>query len=450
MLTPLSGRPQELRVLIADFLSERRDGKLDKLDPDDPGHAELHAQFQSAVWLADAARRVAQIQGVTHSLKPVHPDAKGTNLYCAPDSLTAQTEVGSHSLGANFVGDVVGNAAALDVHKFLKLTHQNRTLLDLMRVRDPDLALALSIDPEQANTWIDAFAGIVEPRGKVASHALAKQLYWLAGENQNPLDDGDYHLLAPLYASSLAHRVFQTVNEDRFGDAAKAARQARRDGAFTEQVVHEYPQMAVQKLGGTKPQNISQLNSERGGNNYLLASLPPIWKSGGIQPLLGVTDMFRRYEVRPEVRRTIKALLAFLKSPAFLKPGLATKQENDTARDDLVGTLIDELIQFTAELRTLAPGWSHSAECELSAAQMRWLDPDAEAAAATEADEIPSDLETTPLWQVDSADAVSKSFARWLNELLRKGELPVGDAEYQYWRSLISEQLREDDLEVKT
>ena len=440
MLTPLSGRPQELRVLIADFLSARRDGKLDKLDPDDPGHAELHVQFQHAVWLDDAARRVAQIQGVTHSLKPVHPDAKGTNLYCAPATLTAHTEVGSHSLGAHFAGDVVGNAAALDVHKFLKLTHQNRTLLDLMLVRDPDLALALSIDPEQANTWIDAFASIVEPRGKVASHTLAKQIYWLVGDN--PLDDVHYHLLAPLYASSLAHRVFQTVNDHRFGEAAKAARQARRDGVFTEQVIYEYPQMAVQKLGGTKPQNISQLNSERGGNNFLLASLPPIWKSGGVQPLLQSDSMFRRYEARPEVRRTLKALLAFFNSPAFLKPGFATKQEIDTARDERVGALIDELIQFTAELRTLAPGWSQFPDCELGAAEKRWLDPDGEGDTST------ADDEAAAPWPADSADDVGKSFARWLNDVLRKNKLPVGDAEYHHWRALVSEQLREDDLEV--
>ena len=437
MLMPLSGRPQALRALIADFLSERRDGKLDKLDPDDPGRSELHVQFEYATWVEDAARRVGQIQGVTHSLKPVHPDAKGTNLYCAPATLPGHAVVGSHSLGADFASDVVGNAAALDVHKFLKLTHQNQTLLDLMLARDPDLALALSIDPEQANTWIEAFAGIVEPRGKVASHALAKQVYWLVGDN--PLDDNAYHLLAPLYASSLAHKVFQTVNEHRFGDAAKAARQARREGLFTEQVIYEYPQMAVQKLGGTKPQNISQLNSERGGNNYLLASLPPIWKSGGVQPLLHSESMFRRFEARSEVRRTVKALLEFFKSPAFLKPGLATKQENDTVRDDLVGTLIDALIQFTAELRTLAPGWSQAAECDLGAAEKRWLDPDGEDGSAT----TDSDAATT--WQPDSADEVGKSFARWLNDQLRKDKLPVGDAEYQYWRALVSAQLRDDD-----
>ena len=431
MLTPLSGRPQELRVLIADFLSERRDEKPAKAGPDDLLGAKLNEKFQHAAWIDDAAQRVSRLQAATHTLKPMHKDAKGTSVKRPPSTLTQRAEVGTHCLDDNFALDVVGNAAYLDVYKFLKLTHQGMTLLDLMLARDPDLALALSIDPEQGNAWIDAFAEIVEPRDKLASHTLAKQIYWMVGDI--PLDNGDYHLLAPLYASSLAHHVFQIVNDHRFGETAKAARQARRDGVFTDQVIYEYPQMAVQKLGGTKPQNISQLNSERGGNNYLLASLPPIWKSGGVQPLLKADSMFRRYEVRPEVRRTVKALLAFFKSPAFLKPGYATKQENDTVRDELVGALIDELFQFTAELRMLASGWSQSPDCDLGSAEKRWLDPDGE----------------NDTSNADDADEVGKAFARWLNDVLRKGKLLVGDAEYQYWRVLVSKQLRDDDLEVK-
>ena len=443
MLTPLSGRPRELQVLIVEFLSRRRDAKLDKLSPDDPERDALHMQFQHAVWLGNAARRVSQIQVVTHTLKPMHPDAKGTSCNCPPSTLAARAEVGTHCLNGAFAHDVVGNAAALDVYKFLKLTHRKRTLLDLMRARDPDLALALSIDPAQADAWIDAFAGIAEPRGKLASHTLAKQLYWLAGKYPNPLNDSDYHLLAPLYASSLAHCVFLTINEHRFGDAAKAARHARREGLFTEQVVHEYSQIAAQKLGGTQPQNISQLNSERDGTNYLLASLPPIWKSGGVKPLWHAESMFRRYEVRPEVRRMLKALLALLKSTAFLIPGAASQRDNDTVRDDLVGVLIDELFQFTAELRTLAPGWSQSPECLLGDAQKRWLDPDGEESTTRADDEVRA------LWQRDSADEVGKEFARWLNNLLPKNELLLRDPEYPNWRALFREQLREDDLEAK-
>lgn len=117
-------RSAELRAVITDFLNKRLADKLDGIKGDavedaaggassgtngGPNNSAqkrqaLHQQFQPATWLADAARRAAQIQAVTHLLKPIHPEAKGTNLYCPPATL-----------GSEFAGDVVGNAAALDV-----------------------------------------------------------------------------------------------------------------------------------------------------------------------------------------------------------------------------------------------------------------------------------------------------------------------------------------------
>ena len=424
MPTTDTSRPAEIRAAIGDFLTKRLDAKLDKLAPDDPRRSELHAQFDRAAWIDDASRRAHQIQAVTHTLKPVHPDARGTNLYCKLAELTPHAEVGSHCLGGAFAGDVVGNAAALDVHKFLGVAHENRTLLDLMLARDPDVAAALSDDPKQADVWIDSFSAIVEPRGKVASHTHAKQVYWLVGDD--PMNDAHYHLLAPLYASSLAHRVFQTINEGRFGEAAKAARQARREGLFADQELHEYPQLAVQKLGGTKPQNISQLNSERGGNNYLLASLPPIWTSVDVKPLLSTAWMFLAYGRRPAVRQCVKTLLEFLETDPD------STQATREFRDELVNALADELLQFAAELCVLAPGWSQLPECRLSAAEKRFLDPAGGLGATAEAG--------APLSADDSADEVSESFASWLNARLRD-PLPMGDPEYLHWRKLARAQL---------
>ncbi|WP_442777332.1 type I-F CRISPR-associated protein Csy1 [Sphaerotilus montanus] len=424
---PLSGRQAELRALIAGFLKERCETKQEKLEPDDPKYAELTQQFQPATWLDDAARRVHQIQAVTHSLKPIHPEAKGTNLYSPPASLSALDVVGSHCLGADFAGDVVGNAAALDVYKFLKLTHQERSLLDLVLARDADLAMALSDDEAQAAGWLDAFAGLVDPRGRVASHTMAKQLYWPVGDD--PHDAAGFHLLAPLYASSLAHRVYLTIQEDRFSDEAKAARQAKRDGAFSERPVREYPQLAVQQLGGTKPQNISQLNSERRGNNCLLASLPPVWMSVDLKPLHGTDTLFRIYGRRDEVRQTLKVLLAFLKTDP------ARNVETRAHRAEMVESLIDELLQFTAELRTLAPGWSSAPECQLNLAERHWLDPDGVAIARAAAGQ--------PL-PTDTAEQISAAFANWLNARLRD-PLPVGDPEFLEWRKRMHEQIKADE-----
>lgn len=433
-------RVEGLRALIADFLRKRLEEKLDKIKDDDKAaeakRIELRRAHQPTNWVQDAARRVRQIQTVTHSLKSTHPDARGTNLYRPPANLTVLDEVGSHCLGPDFARDVVGTPAAWEIYKFLKLDYQGSRLLDLAQNMDADLTAALSDDPTEAESWVRAFAGLTSEPDRLASHTLAKQLYWLTGSD--PHDDSQYHLLAPLYASSLVHRVWEQIQDDRFGEAARTARDAQRANAWSDRSVREYPQLAVQKLGGSKPQNISQLNSERRGNNYLLASLPPTWRAPDVRPLLRTDSMYRRYERRDGVRQTVRTLLAFLRSDPV------KNIESRRQRNELVDLLIDELLQYAAELRTLDPGWSQQRDCWLSPAERDWLDPEGWAAACeASARPVPT----------DTAERVSETFANWLNHRLRDGHshqrLAMGDPEFLEWRCRMLVQIQADERNVR-
>lgn len=412
------------REAIAAFLQERLHAKLDKLkDEEDDKRQEVLAQHQPTAWLKDAARRVQQIQAVTHALKPIHPDARGTNLYVEPSTLPALAELGSHALGAHFVGDVVGNAAALDVYKLLKLEVHGRSLLTALLAHDADALAALHPDPQQAQALRDAFVSLTQPRAESpSSHTLAKQLYWLTGSDA--CDDAHYTLLAPLYATSLAHAVHAQVQEDRFGEANKAARQARRERKMHDGVFHDYPGLAVQNMGGTKPQNISQLNSERRGVNYLLSSLPPKWQTSAVRLPVHAASVFDRlFIARPEVRRTVRALRVFLESNP--DANLATRER----REALLDTLVDELVSLAAELQQLLPpGWSRDDErfADLHRSEQLWLDPLRA--------EQPDEAEFAREWlQLDWPAAVGQRFANWLNAQLR-GKLPLGDAEARAWQ----------------
>jgi len=420
-------RQAKLRELIQAFLTERLDAKLNSLKPDDPKRDELKTQFSWRAWIDDAARRSAQIQCATHTLKPIHPDARGSNLYIAPLDLPAIDEVGSHCLGAAYADDVVGNAAALDVFKFLKLAYEGRTLLELACAEDTDLAQAFSTNPDEARKWMTAFAALVQPRDTPATHGFAKQLYWRVEDNSH--DDASYHLIAPLFGSALAHSVWQTLQEHRFGETAKAARQKRKEGVYSDTAVHEYPHLAVRKMGGTKPQNISQLNSERGGNNPLLASLPPLWKAHEQLPLTS-RGLMAQFGYRPEVKQTLQQLRHFLASnpPA----NMDTRQR----RDAMVVDLLDEWLQLSATLRTVAAGWSQRPECKLSTAQKHWLDPEGVAQAALNASMRTSEVD-------DTLDAVAEDLARWINAQLRD-PMPLGDTEFSYWRTLVLGELAQD------
>lgn len=382
MNDPSQARRAAFRALIEAFLKEGLDAEREKLPDDNPKFATLARQYERRTWLAEAATKLQALQLVTHPLKATHPDIKikqATNLYVAPKTLVQYQEVGSHCLAqTGFTQDVTGNAAALGHYKLLGLVFEGRPFLQWFQDRDPDAIAALSDDPEEAQAWAASFAALSEPRSKLSSHTLAKQVYWLAQGSADPSEDSNYHLLSPLYASSLAHRVYQEIDEYRefyFSDAGKEARKAKRENLESPTGFTSYPNLAVQKLGGTNKQNISQLNSERGGNNYLLGSLPPQWKSRGIVAPLRTESIFKRFgrsqsEGDKTVRDTLRALKLFLESDP--PPNMETKNR----RDAYIDTLLDELLSCAVQLQTaLRPGWSLNADCELVREEQLWLDP---------------------------------------------------------------------------
>lgn len=422
---PASGSYPSFRAAIDAFLHDRLQGKLDKLSPDDPKCAKLRAEYQREPWLEDAARRVKQLQAVTHSLKPIHPDARGTNLYVEPSSLPSLDELGSHALGHDFVADVVGNAAALDVYKFLKLDVGGRTLLQALEASDADALQALDDDKAKAGALREAFIGLTAGRTKASSHTLAKQLYWLTGEDAS--DDTQYHLLAPLYPASLTHAVYEEVQDARFGEASKLAREARREGKPYDGVYREYRDLAVQKMGGTKPQNVSQLNSEHGGNNYLLASLPPpLWrekKEWWNRLPVNVESIFddRYFGARPFVRDTVRTLKKFL---------LSNPKRNEDTRNrvrDLVEQLRDELFTYAGELWTYPAGWTKDDKVKLVKEEQLWLDPFRS--------DLPGEEQFAPDRQYEDRLAqIGERFSNWLNSQLTK-DFSVDEA--RVWRAIL-------------
>lgn len=431
---PATEDSAHIRGAIQTFLAERLQPKLDKLKPEEHKAREaLIEAHQPATWIADAAKRVGQIQQVTHAIKFTHPSASGSSLSHAGNAAADSLEIGSHSLGDEAAADVVGNAAALDVYKFLRLTVDGRSLLERAVARDPALILALDEDEVVAAAWAEAFAALAQPKGSLASHKLAKQVYW-------PLQEGGYHLLSPLLSSPLAHALYQRIGEDRFSDASKAAREARRNGKFHPHGYRDYPDLAIQSFGGSKPQNISQLNSERRGENVLLASLPPEWESPGLRPPLKADSVFQRYyPYRREVRRLVSVLKDYLRSVA----GRRSNMHMRYTRAALVSELVDEVLNMAAELhRGLVPGWTAQPACQLRLAEQRWLDPK-----RRETDEAFAARSAGDGWK----DEVCKGFSNWLNSALQTDKTAFGEVEAREWeksveqeRELLQEELGDD------
>ncbi len=422
-------RRRHFREAIAGFIDERRALKLKA--GDDPDTA---SKFDYPLWLADAARRVSQIQAVTHVLKATHPDARGSSLHVAPASLPGHAEIGSHDLGDDYAQDVVGNAAALDVFKLLKIEIDGKRLLDWMQAGDVDLQAALSDDAEQANAWMQAFASMVRTDARPASHALAKQLYWLIGDE--PQDDAQYQLLQPMFSSSLAHVVHAEIDDARFGEINKAARQAFREKTPSAEAYRNYVGLAVRKLGGTKPQNISQLNSERRGMNYLLASLPPpAWEQRRSLNLLGPETVLPAFFRFGGVRDLVRKLTRFLREDPDRSARTRSYRE---AVEQAIG---QELAMFGVEIRVGYPaGWTRDPRCRLPRCEQLWLDPDRVELADREDPEHPQWLADDQTFRAeydwgDWPNEVAERFGRWLNQRLRDGGAPttLAEPEMRHW-----------------
>lgn len=419
----LSPRAIAFRQAIVAFIAERRENKLKGLSEDKA--AELEAKYEYHAWLADAARRVGQIQAVTHVLKATHPDARGSSLHKPPTSLPCHAEIGSHSL-ASYQDDIVGNAAALDVYKFLKIDVDGQRLLDCLQQNDADLLAALSDDPELAQTWAEAFSGLIRAPDQVQSHVLAKQLYWCVGGE--PSENGGYHLLQPLFPSSLVHAVHSELNAARFGDENKVARQAYFAREEYTGTFQSYQNLAARKLGGTKPQNISQLNSERGGVNYLLSSAPPSWRSSEIGSLLGVTTVMNAFRCFGGVESLLRRLVKFLKNDPPSNDSTRAKVER------YAQALAEALANFGQQVSAAKPaGWTANSECRLELFEKVWLD----RARLTLIDNGATDDSDIAFKEaagrLDWPDEVAGCFAQWLNGILRNADLPVGDAEFKHW-----------------
>lgn len=428
-MTGLTEKGKAFRAAIANFIEARRQAKLKGKDD----NADMASKYAYTTWLADAARRVGQIQAVTHVLKATHPDARGSSLHVAPTSLPDHREIGSHLLGEDYAEDVVGNAAALDVFKLLKVEVDGKRLLDWMQAGDVDLRDALSDDAELAEGWMGAFASLVRSEARPSTHPMAKQVYWLVGEE--PQDDGQYHLLQPMFSSTLAHTVHADIQEARFGEANKEARQAFRDKKSSRASYRDYRNLVARKLGGTKPQNISQLNSERGGVNYLLPSLPPpAWEQGRASNLLKRESALEVLHWYGGVRDLIRTLAKFLLDNP--DPTMETRER----REAIAQAIGQELAMFGVAVRARYPaGWTRDTACGLPLYEQVWLDPD----------RIDLPVRNDPEhqdWTTDDQafreayefgdwpDQVAGRFGLWLNQQLRDKRLvTMAGPEMRHW-----------------
>ncbi len=217
----------------------------------------------------------------------------------------------------------------------------------------------------------------------------------------------------------------------RFGDEVKAIWKARREKTWHPTPLTLFPDAAEIHFGGTKPQNISYLNSVRGGRCWLLSCQPPQGKRAEKAPtnLRSVFASGGQFDRR--ARSQIQLLVSLL-----TKTGSYTSFRIREARDGYINMLIDLLFEIASELQREAwQNWTLNCP-NLKPHQQLWLDP-----WRTKTDEAFRLEREKGDWQ----GAVAEDFALWLNARLRKAMPDLGAVEKREWetRERLRSNLRE-------
>ncbi|MFD1801423.1 type I-F CRISPR-associated protein Csy1 [Mixta tenebrionis] len=376
--------------------------------------ADIAERYQPQAWLTDAARRAAQIALVTHAIKFTHSDAKGSNIYYEPDEQAMLTGYLSTASLTRRNIDISGNAAALDVAKLLQTEHCGDSLIAALQRNDDSALRFFARDDRQCASWAQGFKSVLE-NSAPASHKRAKQVYFPVGEKR-------WHLLSPLFATSLAHAVQQRISDARFSEESKAIREALKAKKWHEKPRIFFNDTAVVNFGGTKPQNISFLNSVRGGKAFLLSCASPRWQSSRRLPLKQASIFNRKGDITYLTKTPV----------AQLKNYLLTVKTN-TARDRqqinlYIDTIIDIIFNYVVILQNdeEIAGWTRREDCCLKRACQLWLDP-----RRALSDEAFRQEREAKAWK----DSIAWDFAYWLNAQLKDEQLTVGEAEHREWRT---------------
>ena len=400
-------------------------------------------KYQLKVLLEKGAKAAKAIAIASHLAKGVHPDLKVkevTNLAVDFASLPTLEELGSHVLAGkagllDATGDGAYNNAAYELYLLLDSKFEGQSLASWLEADDEDAAAAFAAYPDGPEWSALLQSKCPQP----ATSPLSKQVYWLPTPGA-ACENSAYVLLVPLFPASLAHQVYTHIQADRFDQGNWAAAQAKRQRKAHDGVYRHYPHLAVQNMGGTKPQNISQLNSERRGMNYLLSSLPPQWKVNKQRFPTHTDSVFTRYfDSRPLVRHTVQTLRRYLESDP--NPVKDTRDH----RKELVDVLVDEMVNMAAELQhALPPGWTLDDPrfSALNEDEKTWLD-------ALRA-ELPEEADFANRWlAMEWPDAIGTRCGNWLNARL-EGKLSFSDIEFRAWKKELltdedgfSQQLRE-------
>lgn len=411
-------------LAINDFFQSRKEAWLKKnikssMNEDEVRltEQECDSVFSLEQWLPNAARRAGQISISTHPSTFSHPSSrKNKNGYVNSLIATSQQANDGFLRSGNVAveADALGNAAALDVYKFLTIEMADGSSLLNHIEQDSEQAKALlSLQNTDYADLKKGFLAISQQSSESITSSKLKQVYF-------PVADG-YHQLSLLTASGVSFELRKRLDKLRpFNEDIKEARACEKNNEFYEAGYKNVLNLTTIGYGGTKPQNISVLNNQNGGKTQLLISAPPELKKRDVQ--FPRADFFSQsvHPLRsPEIRNVFYALHA-----------LFVKHENNwelrLERDDYYQEIIDQIIQKMWQLRFVADTQFNASRSELNKTQKIWLLSENEKIRETESD-----------WLDDLTKSIASFIFHGYEKVLKKKAFMFSDGELKHIHQVV-------------
>ncbi|MBE4586270.1 type I-F CRISPR-associated protein Csy1 [Vibrio navarrensis] len=356
---------------ITVFFAERKEAWLKKNISAAMSDAEVLEKQQECEqnflldnWLSDAAKRAGQISVASHPCTFSHPSArKNKNGYVSSIIAKNKPRIDGFLRSGNVSveQDALGNAAALDVYKFLSLEMSDQRSLLVHIEQESDLARQLLDIPScEYQALRDGFLKMIDSDQAPVSSSKIKQVYF-------PIADGEYHLLSLLTHSGHLFELRKRLDALRFGDAVKEARECKKTNHFHPAGYQEIFGLTTIGFGGTKPQNISVLNNQNAGKAHLLVSIPPELTPRDIR--LPRTDFFKESFTAWQAKEVLEALHRLFQTDynnVNLRDG----------RDYRIQQYVDLVIEKMWQVRLFLEAYSGELSSALPLEQKIWLYPE--------------------------------------------------------------------------
>lgn len=385
-------------------------------------------KYQKQTWLVEAKKMAENVQVGTHISKGIHPSSRGDNVNFTSE--VSHDFVNTRTIKSTFL-DANSPRGAIDlplVAFFEWEVIKGIKMRDVILQNSEAVQKSFADDIELSKSYQQAFLDCLNNQLKnPKTHELNKQLLY-------PLANDEYISLIPLHPSVLTHEFFIKINDKKYNEDNKTARENRHKKNVTQQRYISIHDLASVQLGGTKPQNVSQLMSKQGGRNYLLPSLPPKFKSSdSIRISPNAQSIFDGKAIQYHAREQLKALFALIKTDY-------NNVHIRDARKSILDEIVYRVFEIAFNLQNNRPaGWSKDYPY-LKMAEKYWLDPHR---GELEGEDEFKLARETKNWR----EEIEIAFADWLQHLLKLEFRPIAhefaDPEHNEWRDEIKEEIKQ-------